>query len=182
MSFFIVAVDEKWGIAKDHKIPWHYPEDFAWFKKKTKGMPLIMGYNTYAEIAAMRGYPEKVTELLPGRKVHVITSREIPTTEMVHAERNIDFNSYLSSTFCYVGGSRIYDHAMGIDGGQEMACHFGLVTRIKHDYDCTQFFNNELLEKHYVLDSVINETDDLRFELWVSKNETNWREKGYNWL
>lgn len=181
MSFFIVAVDEKWGIAKDHKIPWHFPEDFAWFKKKTKGMPLIMGYNTYAEIAAMRGYPEKVSELLPGRKTHVITSREIPTNDMVHREQ-LDFNSFHSWSYCYVGGSRIYDHAMGLDGGEEMACHFGLVTRIKHDYECTQFFNEELLKKHYYLEHVFDETDDLRFELWVCNREKNWKEKGYQWI
>lgn len=179
MSFFIVAVDEKWGIAKNHKIPWHYPEDFAWFKEKTKGKDIIMGYNTYKEIAEMRGYPEKTDKILPGRIVYVITTKNIPESNYV-IKKPFGFEINYSSMFCYAGGAKIYEHAMGET--QHMANHYGLITRIKHDYNCDTFFNNELLEKHYYLDQIVSETDDLRFELWVSNNEKNWKEKGYKFI
>lgn len=182
MKFFIVAADARWGIAKDYKIPWHYSEDFAWFKKKTKDCSLVMGYNTYTEIAAMRGYPEKVNDILPARMVHVITSHDIPTNERVHKESSIDFNMDSSRTFCYVGGSRIYDHAMNINDNENIVCHFGLITRIKHNYKCNKFFNHELLQKNYFLEHIFGETDDLRFELWVNNKEKNWKEKGYQWI
>ena len=51
-------------IGVENRIPWHIPEDFKWFKKKTMGQILIMGRKTYESI----GRP------LPGRET-VILSR-----------------------------------------------------------------------------------------------------------
>ncbi|MEM1060103.1 MAG: dihydrofolate reductase [Verrucomicrobiota bacterium] len=52
-------------IGKDNGIPWHLPEDFAWFKEKTMGGTLVMGRKTYESI----GRP------LPGRRT-VVLSRQ----------------------------------------------------------------------------------------------------------
>ena len=40
-------MDEKRGIGKDNKIPWHISEDFKRFKKITSGHPIIMGRKTW---------------------------------------------------------------------------------------------------------------------------------------
>ena len=44
-------------------MPWHLPDDFAWFKKTTMGKPIVMGRRTWESI----GRP------LPGRQNVVIT-------------------------------------------------------------------------------------------------------------
>jgi len=166
MNFFIVAVDEKWGIAKDNKIPWHYKEDFAFFKKVTINGHCILGYNTYKEIAEMRGYPEKTLELLPKRKCYVITSRDIPETTWVTKHSRIDNFSLMSNPFIFIGGTSIYNYALEhpVFGAQ-----YGYITRIKKDYECDTFFNQEWLEYAFKLDEVIEETEDLRFERWTRK-------------
>jgi dihydrofolate reductase len=164
-GFFIVAVDEKWGIAKDNTIPWHYKEDFKFFKKMTEGFACVLGYNTYAEIAKMRGYPEKTDQLLPNRICKVITSRDIPTSQFVK-RTTIDGVVSSENIHAFIGGVLIYNYAMEDFWG---ACEYGYITRIKHDHDCDTFFNNELLEEGFKLGEVIEETEDLRFEKWIRK-------------
>lgn len=53
-------------IGDQGNIPWHLPEDFAWFKKKTMGGTLVMGRKTYESI----GRP------LPGRRTVVLTQNQ----------------------------------------------------------------------------------------------------------
>ena len=60
----IVAAAENDVIGRaDGNLPWHLPSDFAYFKAKTSGHPIIMGRKTYEAI----GRP------LPGRLNIVIT-------------------------------------------------------------------------------------------------------------
>jgi dihydrofolate reductase len=61
----IVAMSENRAIGKNNMLPWHIPEDFAWFKKHTSGHPVIMGRITF----------ESIGKLLPGRK-NIIVSRQ----------------------------------------------------------------------------------------------------------
>jgi dihydrofolate reductase len=171
MRFFIVAVDNKWGIAKDHAIPWHYKEDFAFFKEKTMGATCVMGYNTYAEIAQMRKFPEKNKELLPGRTSYIVSSRDLGTLPLksdgqpgIITTDNPDVTAFLSSSVAFIGGQRIYDYSMSTAIG---AADYGFITRIKHDHDCNLFFNETLLRENFALNQIQGETDDLRFERWI---------------
>jgi dihydrofolate reductase len=56
----IVAISKNGVIGKDSKLPWHYPEDLAFFKKQTMGHTVIMGRNSWLP--------------LPGRDVIVLSS------------------------------------------------------------------------------------------------------------
>lgn len=62
----IVAVARNLAIGLGNDLLWHIPEDFKWFKKHTKGHPVIMGRNTYLSL------PIKP---LPGRKNIIITDK-----------------------------------------------------------------------------------------------------------
>ena len=59
----IAAMSLNRVIGAGGKIPWHLPEDFAWFKRTTMGGVLIMGRKTFESI----GRP------LPGRETIVLT-------------------------------------------------------------------------------------------------------------
>lgn len=50
MINIIVAMDQKRGIGKDNKIPWHIPEDLRRFHHLTDGHPVIMGRKTFESI------------------------------------------------------------------------------------------------------------------------------------
>ena len=50
MVSIIAAMDEKRGIGKNGKIPWHIPADLKRFKKLTMGHPIIMGRKTFESI------------------------------------------------------------------------------------------------------------------------------------
>jgi dihydrofolate reductase len=62
----MVAVDEKGGIGKDEKLPWHLPSDLRRFKEITMGHHLIVGRKTYESI----GNP------LPGRTMIIVTHQK----------------------------------------------------------------------------------------------------------
>lgn len=59
----IAAMDEKGGIGKNKKLPWHLNSDLQRFKKLTMGHYLIMGRKTF----------EAIGKPLPGRKMIVVT-------------------------------------------------------------------------------------------------------------
>lgn len=59
----IVARARNGVIGRDNRLPWHLPEDLAFFKRTTMGAPIIMGRKTHESI----GRP------LPGRRNIVVT-------------------------------------------------------------------------------------------------------------
>jgi dihydrofolate reductase len=56
-------MDEKGGIGKDNRLPWHLNSDLKRFKSITKGHHLIMGRKTY----------ETIGKPLPGRAMIIVT-------------------------------------------------------------------------------------------------------------
>ena len=46
----IVAAASNDVIGVDGELPWHLPDDFAWFKRTTMGKPIVMGRKTYESI------------------------------------------------------------------------------------------------------------------------------------
>ena len=59
----IAAVAENRAIGKDNQMLWHIPEDLEYFRRTTKGHPVIMGRNTF----------ESIGQALPGRTNIIIT-------------------------------------------------------------------------------------------------------------
>ena len=59
----IAAVARNGVIGAGQSMPWHLPEDFAFFKRTTMGHPLVMGRRTF----------DSIGRVLPGRRTIVIT-------------------------------------------------------------------------------------------------------------
>jgi dihydrofolate reductase len=59
-------MDERGGIGKNNRLPWHLPSDLTRFKHITMGHHLVMGRKTYQTI----GGP------LPGRQMIVVTHQK----------------------------------------------------------------------------------------------------------
>ena len=67
----IMAMDQAGGLGCDGRIPWHCPEDMAWFRKNTLGKTVVMGSTTFFGLQ----YHYGMIEGFPERKNIVLTSR-----------------------------------------------------------------------------------------------------------
>lgn len=102
----IVAMDEKNGIARQGKLPWHLSKDLKRFKALTMDHTVIMGRKTF----------ESIGRELPGRTNLVITRQEhyqVPGCLVVHslqeglsvAEEKGEKEAFI------IGGGEIYAQA-----------------------------------------------------------------------
>lgn len=118
MLIAVVAMDPNRLIGRDGSLPWHLPEDLAFFKKTTLGHPVLMGRKTFESI----GCP------LPKRRNFVLTrdrSWNHPGVEVIHSPDEIPD---LDGDIFVIGGAEIYKALSGrID--------VWLVSHVHHSYD-----------------------------------------------
>lgn len=101
----IVAMDPNRVIGNEGKIPWHYKEDFKFFKEITMGHSLVMGRNTY----------ESIGKPLPGRFTYILTTDEkklnLPWGTLaayVNKDWICDYPS-VCSNYWVCGGASVYE-------------------------------------------------------------------------
>lgn len=100
----VVAATENNVIGKDNRLLWHLPNDMAFFKNTTWGMPVIMGRKTF----------ESMGKPLKGRTNIVISSKKNypPDSSVVKAssiDEAVDVAAHTDAKECYViGGGEIY--------------------------------------------------------------------------
>lgn len=104
----VVAASENNVIGKDNRLLWHLPNDMAFFKNITWGMPVIMGRKTF----------ESMGKPLKGRTNIVVSRNLVPVNGVVVAdslEHAISESVKTDSKECYViGGGEIYRQALPI--------------------------------------------------------------------
>lgn len=128
MLTLIVARARNGVIGRDNRLPWHLPEDLAYFKRTTLGAPIIMGRKTHESI----GRP------LPGRRNLVVTrdsARVFAGCETVRsleeALRLCDEGQAMEAFL--IGGSMLY--ASGMSRADRL-----LITEIDADFDGDAYF------------------------------------------
>ncbi len=99
----IAAMSENRVIGNGPKIPWHLPEDFAWFKHTTTGHVVVMGRTTFESI----GRP------LPNRETIVVSRSGFahPGVRTVTRLDQIDLHADERDVFI-CGGAQIYALAL----------------------------------------------------------------------
>ena len=116
----VVCVDNKFGISKDNKIPWHIPEDMYFFKKLTTGSIIIMGRTTYESVG-----------LLPNRVTLVVSSTLSGQNIFKTLQDALDV-AYTYDKYIYVvGGSGLY-----MESFAHKECNKVYVNIIDKDYQC----------------------------------------------
>lgn len=102
----IVAVADNYGIGVKGNLPWHISEDLKYFKRTTRGYPVIMGRTTYFSI----GRP------LPGRKNIVLNlgGDDIPEVTCVYSfdEAYREAEATGADKCFVIGGASVYRAAM----------------------------------------------------------------------
>jgi len=155
----IVAVARNGVIGAGGKLPWHIPEDLAWFMSQSEGGVMIEGPACYAELG----------KALPGRGTVVVSrnpAKQFPGAEratslaeaIIIAER---MEEWLGPTWI-TGGERIYAEGMPL-------CERLLITRIDRDFEGDRFFPADW-QKYFtkLVSSKSGSQDGLgyAFEIW----------------
>lgn len=97
----VVAMTPERVIGRAGTLPWHLPEDLAFFKRTTSGHPIVMGRKTYESI----GRP------LPKRRNIVLTrdaSWAAEGVEVIHCPADLKKLPGLSGQVFIIGGAEIY--------------------------------------------------------------------------
>lgn len=163
----IVAIDERGGFSKDGNIPWHYPEDFKWFKKQTAEHICVMGRTTYNDINQRLG--DKAAEsILPDRRCFVVTSTPLPranataVASISDVDKHLTFEDHDNRVVFFIGGERIYREGIA-------KANKAYITVVNKDAECDKFFPVNYVLKHFTLEKNF-ETEtapDLRFTIWT---------------
>ena len=97
----IVAMTPGRIIGRAGALPWHLPEDLAFFKRVTSGHPIVMGRKTFESI----GRP------LPKRR-NIVLTRDLdwsaPGVELIHRPEDLKHLPGLEGRVFIIGGSEIY--------------------------------------------------------------------------
>lgn len=150
-------MDDRRGIADDNGIPWQgkIPKDVEYFREKTEGSTILMGYGTYLEFK----------KPLPGRRNIVATGKNQKLNNGF--ESIADGRSFLQQStedVWVIGGAKLF--ASTIDLADEL-----YITQLDGDWHCTKFFPEyqskfRLVEKgtEYCENDIL-----FRFTVWVRK-------------
>ncbi len=101
----IAAVARNGVIGNGPDIPWHLPEDFAFFKRTTMGHVLVMGRRTF----------ESIGRALPGRRTIVVTRNRFwqhADVEVAHSFAEALTLAGPADEVFVCGGGQLYDEAM----------------------------------------------------------------------
>ncbi len=94
-------MDKNRLIGSSGKLPWHIPEDLAWFKSQTLGHPVIMGKATWLSLG----------KALPGRQ-NIVLSRD-PDLKPEGAQKAHNLEKGLSlcqgKAAFVIGGTRVFE-------------------------------------------------------------------------
>ncbi len=116
----IVAMTADRVIGREGSLPWHLPEDLAFFKRTTSGHPVVMGRKTY----------ESIGKPLPKRRNIVLTrdrNWSAPGVETIHAPEELRALTDPGGSVFIIGGAEIY--AAFLPDLDEL-----LVSRVHGDY------------------------------------------------
>ncbi|MCK0089548.1 dihydrofolate reductase [Rhodococcus sp. HNM0563] len=110
-------------IGRDGAIPWHVPEDMAFFRKATMGKPVVMGRLTWDSL------PERFRPL-PGRRNVVVTRNPEWSVDGALTASSVEDALELAGDgeIVVMGGGQIYAQAM------DHATHL-LVTEVDLEVD-----------------------------------------------
>lgn len=97
----IAAIGKNNELGYKNDLIWHLPDDLKFFKEKTTGKTIVMGYNTFLSLP----------RLLPNRR-HIVLSTDKLDIEGVESFTNLDelieFIRKIDEEVFIIGGASIY--------------------------------------------------------------------------
>ena len=152
----ICAIGKNYELGKNNDLVWHLPGDLKFFKEKTQGKTVVMGYNTYKSL------PNK----LPNRKIVVLSEKPIDDVT-TYPNEYVMLQSINEDEIYIIGGASLYYRFLNI--ADEL-----YITHIDAtDKEATLYFPRFNLE-NYQIESLGNGCDnniDYEFKHYTRKKK-----------
>jgi dihydrofolate reductase len=105
----VAAVDQKGGIGRDNRLPWHLSDDLKNFRRLTMGHHVLMGRKTYQSSQGK----------MPGRKLIVLTRSADFQVADAQIVPSLDAGIQLAQTageteLFIIGGAQVFAQALPI--------------------------------------------------------------------
>jgi len=168
----IVAVDNKYGISKNGKIPWHIKGDYDYFYDTTTRTDIsneknviLMGKNTWIALPRnIRSLKNRINIVLSPDTTQQEIDKMNTTKEETHVMRSLrsalDFCSTKSIPKLFVcGGKYVYDDTLKNISFDEM-----YISKIDNNYNCDNLLGGNLLETKMGQFKHIKYTDEILFD------------------
>ena len=127
----IVAVDKKWGIGKKNDLLFSLPEDMKYFREKTKGKVVCMGYNTLLSFPNSKPLKNRTNIVLAPEGVKRDDCTIVYTLEQLSCE----LKKYDTDQVFVIGGAMFYRTMLPY-------CSEVLVTKVDADGGAEVFYEN----------------------------------------
>ncbi|MBR2377305.1 MAG: dihydrofolate reductase [Clostridia bacterium] len=125
----IVAVDKKWGIGKNNDLLFSLPEDMKFFREKTSGKTVCMGYNTLLSFPGSKPLKNRVNIVLAPDGV------ERDDCIIVHTLEELSNTLKNYNDVFVIGGAMFYRTMVPY-------CEEVYVTKVDADGEATVFYPN----------------------------------------
>ncbi len=127
----IVAVDKKWGIGKKNDLLFSLKEDMKFFREKTSGKTVVMGYNT------LLSFPN--SKPLKNRNNIVLCPPEIEREDLTVTHSLEELSAVLkkipTEEICIIGGAMFYKTMLPY-------CEYAYITKVDAEGGAEVFFEN----------------------------------------
>jgi len=142
----IVAASANHAIGVRGELPWHLPNDFKYFKKKTLGKPVVMGRHTWDSIG--RALPDRHNIVITRQADFVAPSATVAGSpaDALEAAGNAD-------ELMIIGGAQIYELFF------DLATRIYL-TRVNTEVDGDVFFSRPDLSQWSLVSCDTHPVDD----------------------
>ena len=142
----VAAMDQKRGIGKQGRIPWHISEDFKRFKALTSGHPIIMGRKTW-ESLPFKPLPNRTNILVTRDTKYLIHNTENvmvanSVEEAIKMAKKID-----QQEIFVIGGQQIFEQTIGLADKLYL-------TIIQGEFDADTFFPDYSVFKKTILEEL----------------------------
>lgn len=125
MINIILAVDKKFGIGKDNKLPWVISDELKLFKKKTIGQICVVGRKTFENLPEL-----KDRQVIPVSRKTLLFDDVIKRCDELYV----------------IGGANLYSYVLN-KYKKNVKIH---ISFIKNEYDCDTYFDKYLLKDFYI--------------------------------
>ena len=152
----IWAQDNNSGIGKNHKLPWHIPEDLKNFKNITKNNTIIMGRKTWDSL------PVKP---LPCRKNIVLSRKKIKDVECYNSIDNCLSAIQLEKDVFIIGGGEVYKQFFSY----AKYLHITFIDSENDDIDTFFPVSMDVIRNQYIEKKVKVLADKVKYSYWIRK-------------
>jgi dihydrofolate reductase len=140
----IAAMSLNRVIGNGHKIPWHLPQDFKWFKQMTTGQVIVMGRKTF----------ESIGKPLPNRETVVLSRSQFQHAGVKTLSDLSQLDLQNEAREVYIcGGAQIYEQVLPL-------CSDLYLTLVKHEVEGDAFF--PVFEDRFELVEEIRDTPEFK--------------------